>query len=170
MIGYSETLAEHIRFRNNHTYISVVHSGWWRDLFCQSSTGSNIVNELTSPSSIYPLCCTATMFSRQILLRSAWAAIPSRAIAPQARFYAGSSPAENVKSPVALFGLDGTYATALVCRFQFYNIVNSLQSGISLICVSPGAFGGPRYGGQGEFSALSLPIGAGERRVKGNYW
>lgn len=57
---------------------------------------------------------TVTMFSRQALLRSARAAAPSRAIASQARFYAAPAATETVKAPVALFGLDGTYATALV--------------------------------------------------------
>lgn len=53
------------------------------------------------------------MFSRQALLRSARAAAPSRAIASQTRFYAAAAATESVKPPVALFGLDGTYATAL---------------------------------------------------------
>lgn len=54
------------------------------------------------------------MLSRQALLRSARAAAPSRAIATQVRFYAAPAATETVKPPVALFGLDGTYATALV--------------------------------------------------------
>lgn len=54
------------------------------------------------------------MLSRQALLRSARAAAPSRVIASQARFYAAPAAPEHVKPPVALFGLDGTYATALV--------------------------------------------------------
>lgn len=54
------------------------------------------------------------MLSRQVLLRSARAAAPSRALASQVRFYAAPAASENVKPPVALFGLDGTYATALV--------------------------------------------------------
>ncbi|KAK2607289.1 hypothetical protein N8I77_005974 [Diaporthe amygdali] len=53
------------------------------------------------------------MLSRQALLRSARAAAPSRAIASQVRFYAAPAANETVKPPVALFGLDGTYATAL---------------------------------------------------------
>lgn len=55
------------------------------------------------------------MLSRQVL-RAARSAAPQRAIASQARFYAAPAPGanENVKAPVALFGLDGTYATALV--------------------------------------------------------
>ncbi|KAL1860590.1 ATP synthase F0 subcomplex subunit OSCP atp5 [Diaporthe australafricana] len=53
------------------------------------------------------------MLSRQALLRSARAAAPSWAIASQVRFYAAPAATETVKPPVALFGLDGTYATAL---------------------------------------------------------
>ncbi|KAJ4423415.1 ATP synthase F0 subcomplex subunit OSCP atp5 [Gnomoniopsis sp. IMI 355080] len=51
------------------------------------------------------------MLSRQALLRSTRAAAPSRAFASQIRSYAAAN--ETVKPPVALFGLDGTYATAL---------------------------------------------------------
>lgn len=54
------------------------------------------------------------MLSRQALLRSARAAAPTRAIASQVRFYAAPASNDTVKPPVALFGLDGTYATALV--------------------------------------------------------
>lgn len=54
-----------------------------------------------------------TMFSRQALLRSARAAAPQRALLGQTRTFAAAS-SEKVKPPVALFGLDGTYATALV--------------------------------------------------------
>lgn len=54
------------------------------------------------------------MLSRQALLRTARAAAPSRAMASQARFFAAPAANEAVKPPVALFGLDGTYATALV--------------------------------------------------------
>ncbi|KAG7285116.1 ATP synthase F0 subcomplex subunit OSCP atp5 [Staphylotrichum longicolle] len=52
------------------------------------------------------------MFSRQALLRSARAAAPQRALLGQTRTFAAAS-SEKVKPPVALFGLDGTYATAL---------------------------------------------------------
>lgn len=55
------------------------------------------------------------MLSRQAILRAARTAAPQRAVASQVRFYA-AAPAANsdtVKPPVALFGLDGTYATAL---------------------------------------------------------
>lgn len=48
------------------------------------------------------------MLSRQALLR------PARVINTQARTYAAAAASSNVKPPVALFGLDGTYATALV--------------------------------------------------------
>jgi hypothetical protein len=56
-----------------------------------------------------------TMFSRQALLRSARTAAPQRAILGQTRaFAAPAASSERVQPPVALFGLDGTYATALV--------------------------------------------------------
>ncbi|KAK0706546.1 ATP synthase subunit 5 [Lasiosphaeria miniovina] len=54
------------------------------------------------------------MLSRQALLRSVRAAASQRALATQTRSFA--SPAASnakVQPPVALFGLDGTYATAL---------------------------------------------------------
>lgn len=56
------------------------------------------------------------MFSRQALLRSARAAAPQRAFLGQTRAFAAAAPASNerVQPPVALFGIDGTYATALV--------------------------------------------------------
>ncbi|EJT72088.1 ATP synthase subunit 5 [Gaeumannomyces tritici R3-111a-1] len=55
------------------------------------------------------------MLSRQAILRAARTAAPQRAVASQVRFYAAPPAANNdiVKPPVALFGLDGTYATAL---------------------------------------------------------
>ena len=53
------------------------------------------------------------MLSRQALLRSVRIAAPSRAILSQSRGYAAAAT-ENVQPPIALFGLDGTYATALV--------------------------------------------------------
>lgn len=56
------------------------------------------------------------MFSRQALLRSARAAAPQRAFLGQTRTFAAPASSEKVKPPVALFGLDGTYATALVRR------------------------------------------------------
>lgn len=52
------------------------------------------------------------MLSRQALLRFSRTAAPTRAFASQIRTYAAAN--ESVKPPVALFGLDGTYATALV--------------------------------------------------------
>ncbi len=58
-----------------------------------------------------------TMFSRQALLRSARLAAPQRALVGQVRTFAAPAAGENVKPPVALFGLDGTYATALVRGF-----------------------------------------------------
>ncbi|KAK3902957.1 hypothetical protein C8A05DRAFT_33308 [Staphylotrichum tortipilum] len=53
------------------------------------------------------------MFSRQALLRSARLAAPQRALMGQVRTFATPAASEKVKPPVALFGLDGTYATAL---------------------------------------------------------
>ncbi|GAB1313127.1 ATP synthase F0 subcomplex subunit OSCP atp5 [Madurella fahalii] len=53
------------------------------------------------------------MFSRQALLRSARTATPQRALLCQTRTFAAPASSEKVKPPVALFGLDGTYATAL---------------------------------------------------------
>ncbi len=54
------------------------------------------------------------MFSRQALLRSARSAAPQRALLGQTRTFAAPASSEKVKPPVALFGVDGTYATALV--------------------------------------------------------
>ncbi|KAK1772485.1 hypothetical protein QBC33DRAFT_521404 [Phialemonium atrogriseum] len=56
------------------------------------------------------------MLSRQALLRSMRTAAPQRAILSQTRSFAAPAAAaanETIKPPVALFGLDGTYATAL---------------------------------------------------------
>ncbi|KAK0651205.1 ATP synthase delta subunit-domain-containing protein [Cercophora newfieldiana] len=53
------------------------------------------------------------MLSRQALLRSMRAAVPQRIAINQTRTYAAAAATESVKPPVALFGLDGTYATAL---------------------------------------------------------
>lgn len=55
------------------------------------------------------------MFSRQALLRSARVAAPQRAFLGQTRTFAAPAASDKVKPPVTLFGLDGTYATALVC-------------------------------------------------------
>ncbi|KAK0625999.1 ATP synthase delta subunit-domain-containing protein [Immersiella caudata] len=53
------------------------------------------------------------MLSRQALLRSMRAAVPQRIAVNQTRTFAAAAATESVKPPVALFGLDGTYATAL---------------------------------------------------------
>jgi len=55
-----------------------------------------------------------TMLSRQALFRSMRAAAPQRAVIGQTRSFAAAVSNEKIKAPVALFGLDGTYATALV--------------------------------------------------------
>lgn len=55
------------------------------------------------------------MFSRQVF-RSARAAAPQRALAlraPARRSFAAAA-SDEVKTPIAVFGVDGTYATALV--------------------------------------------------------
>lgn len=60
------------------------------------------------------------MLSGRAILSAARAAAPQRAIASrvvassQARSYATPSTSDS-RPPVALYGLDGTYATALVC-------------------------------------------------------
>lgn len=68
------------------------------------------------PSPIRPPEPAAAMFSRHVL-RSVRAAAPQRALAlgaaPVRSFAAAAAPTE-VKAPVAVFGVDGTYATALV--------------------------------------------------------
>ncbi|KAK5661031.1 hypothetical protein OQA88_12410 [Cercophora sp. LCS_1] len=53
------------------------------------------------------------MLSRQALLRSMRTAVPQRAVLTQTRTFAAPAASEKVSPPVALFGLDGTYATAL---------------------------------------------------------
>ena len=58
------------------------------------------------------------MLSRQLktVTSRAAASRTSYAIAPLAlRTYAQAAPAQDAKPPVALYGLDGTYASALVC-------------------------------------------------------
>ncbi len=52
------------------------------------------------------------MFSRQVL-RSARVAAPRRLVAAPVRTFAAAA-ANEVKPPVQVFGVDGTYATALV--------------------------------------------------------
>jgi len=58
------------------------------------------------------------MFSRHALIRSVRAATAQRVVPMQLRTYAAAAATENVRAPVAVFGLDGTYATALVGRFR----------------------------------------------------
>ena len=59
------------------------------------------------------------MFSRQAF-RAVRAAAPQRTLARvPARSYA-AAPAQEVRPPVAVYGLDGTYATALVRQPIFY--------------------------------------------------
>ncbi|KAH6622993.1 ATP synthase delta subunit-domain-containing protein [Chaetomium tenue] len=58
------------------------------------------------------------MFSRQALLRSARTVAPQRAFLGQTRAFAAPAASERVQPPVALFGLDGTYATALTSSLE----------------------------------------------------
>lgn len=54
------------------------------------------------------------MFASRVAVRSARVAAPRMPIAA-ARGYAAPAQAANTKPPVPLYGLDGTYASALVC-------------------------------------------------------
>ncbi|KAM7184111.1 hypothetical protein V8F33_013171 [Rhypophila sp. PSN 637] len=53
------------------------------------------------------------MLSRQALLRTARSAASQRAVVSQTRSFAAPAAEKSVKAPIALFGIDGTYATAL---------------------------------------------------------
>jgi F-type H+-transporting ATPase subunit O len=53
------------------------------------------------------------MLSSRAILRATRAAPAQRAAVSQFRSYA--TPSADPKPPVALYGLDGTYASALVC-------------------------------------------------------
>lgn len=72
-------------------------------------------NPTTTPSPPQSPVTKAAMLSRQVF-RSARAAAPQRALlrATPARSYAAAAAASEVQVPVAVFGVDGTYATALV--------------------------------------------------------
>ncbi|KAG4217009.1 hypothetical protein PC116_g34510 [Phytophthora cactorum] len=59
------------------------------------------------------------MFARQAI-RSVRAAAPQRTLArAPVRSYAAAAATQDVKPPVAVYGLDGTYATALVRQPPF---------------------------------------------------
>jgi hypothetical protein len=87
-----------------------------------SSPSSNVTNKVAierpfqrqSISTV--LSYTFSMLSRQSLLRAARTAAPRQsAVLTQTRSFASpASGSDNVKPPVAVYGLDGTYATALV--------------------------------------------------------
>lgn len=63
------------------------------------------------------------MFSSRALLRATRATTTQRLVVPRAtsqiRNYAAPA-AVDAKPPIALYGLDGTYATALVCHPLHY--------------------------------------------------
>ncbi|KAL2160361.1 hypothetical protein VTH06DRAFT_1534 [Thermothelomyces fergusii] len=73
------------------------------------------------------------MFSRQALLRSTRAAAPQRALLGQTRTFAAPASSEKVKPPVALFGLDGTYATALYTAAVKTSSVEPTAKGIAAL-------------------------------------
>jgi hypothetical protein len=83
----------------------------------QNLQPSNTDRSLTTPRPPTPTSTPAAMLSRQVF-RSLRAAAPQRAVALRAapvRTFAAAASSD-VKPPIAVFGLDGTYATALVCR------------------------------------------------------
>ncbi|KAI9820641.1 MAG: ATP synthase F0 subcomplex subunit OSCP atp5 [Pycnora praestabilis] len=70
------------------------------------------------------------MFSSRVALQASRAAAPRAAIAPRAnaasvRSYAQAAPAQSTKPPVALFGVDGTYASALVSLNYVFAVLRS---------------------------------------------
>lgn len=77
------------------------------------------------------------MFSRQAVRTLRAAAPASRLVAraPAVRTYAAAAATEAVKPPVAVFGLDGTYATALVrtcsSRYTGYSLDGGLFNWIN---------------------------------------
>ncbi len=58
------------------------------------------------------------MFSGRIVAQAARSAAPRAPIAPRAaiRSYAQAVSSTSTKPPVPLYGIDGTYASALVCQ------------------------------------------------------
>lgn len=76
----------------------------------------------------HPLLTSSTMFavrSAAVARSAAVSMAPRAAVVSLVRTYATAGSAD-VKPPVALFGLDGTYASALVCT-SFVTIANSLS-------------------------------------------
>lgn len=68
------------------------------------------------------------------LTRSALAAARRRVPQPEIRSYATAATSGNVKPPIPLFGVDGTYASALVLYFFFFASIVPFANGT---CVSP---------------------------------
>ena len=86
------------------------------------------INEYLLPTPV-PFCvaCAHKMLSRRL------ASVPSRGalLCSQAPIASGLSrsyatPAADSKPPVALYGVDGTYASALVSSFSLYPRANNL--------------------------------------------
>ena len=63
-----------------------------------------------------------TMLSGRAFAQAARSVAPRAPIAPRAAFrcYAQAASSASTKPPVALFGIDGTYASALVRTFRLY--------------------------------------------------
>lgn len=59
------------------------------------------------------------MLSRQAF-RTARAAAPVFRAPAAVRTYAAAAATESTQPPIAVFGVDGTYASALVCRSEQY--------------------------------------------------
>lgn len=85
-----------------------------------SSIPPQLAHCKASPSAIAyptpPLCTTASMLASRVAARSARVAAPRMSVAATRSYAEPAKPAAqaNTKPPVALFGLDGTYASALV--------------------------------------------------------
>jgi len=56
------------------------------------------------------------MFAGRFAARAARVAAPRAPIAPMRSYAAAAPSSASTKPPVALFGVDGTYASALVCE------------------------------------------------------
>lgn len=88
-------------------------------------------------SPIRPRDTTASMLAGRIAVRSARVAAPRFQIAATRSFAEAAKPAANSKPPVELFGLDGTYASALV-RLRTHPRANGKDGQlIRLICSTP---------------------------------
>ncbi|KAI6825136.1 hypothetical protein KC340_g10967, partial [Hortaea werneckii] len=69
------------------------------------------------------------MFASRVAVRSARVAAPRMPIAA-ARGYAAPAQAANTKPPVPLYGLDGTYASALYTASAKQESLNDVSKGL----------------------------------------